>query len=224
MTGKSKGGEQSPPAGIPLTPENLQGAMRELEPGWSVPTLDQLKTLIAEIELIDGFVKQRDPRTPKRRINKPVRAALKLLREAAESQTQAINSGALEFLLLVQAAGGEFGHIHDELRTKQTLEKLAGFVAWMGDDSDERVAAMFGEEPSPPIYQSWHGKCRLWAPKLAAIWRPEGGQHTLSNRSSIVKLLHGLLIATGESDEPGKCTRDAVYQFLLRNRELLQAP
>jgi hypothetical protein len=214
MAGSKKAGAKAPARDMPLTPQNLQKAMRELEPEWTAPTIEQLAPLIDEISLLVGFVKKREPRAAKPRVVKPVKAALKLLREAAESRMLAIESGKVRFV-------APDLQTPDDARAGEALGRVSDFLSWLGADADEDIAAIFGEMPAPAPFQSWHGKARIWAPMIAAIWRPESGRSPLSERSSIVRVLHGLLIATGEVDKTMACTRGAVSKFLRDNKELL---
>jgi hypothetical protein len=202
-----------------LTPQSLLDALTALEPSWSSPSLERVTALVGDVGLLDGFVKRREGRA---RAASPIRAALKLLRETAEKRYSAIDTGRHSYIEPVRSNAGVWLHVPDLAKKATTLNKVRILSEWFGEETDEILAEMLGEIPLRKPSQSWHDKARRWVPMLAAIWHPLNGTHPLHEKSSIVRVLHGLLLATGEISGPAGCTPGAVCKFVRDNKHLLK--
>jgi hypothetical protein len=210
MPDKSASVASSQPEGsFDLTPEGLVAKTKEIEPSWNSLPLESARSVVETIELLDGY-KDDGSRTEAGPIEQQVEA----LRRAAEKRLAKIERGELTFVKadLIES---------DDVETSLRVRRLRQLLDWFGEADSQTIAMLdFGEDGFGHREKSWHGKVRMVAPHLA-YWRPQRGNIPISPRASFVRLLHALLIASGEDGGPSLCTIQAVFKFLQRNQNLL---
>jgi hypothetical protein len=194
-----------------LTAESLTKFTQKVEPSWTRLPIRNAESVVEFLWLMDGF-----STGSTRKGLGPVASQIEDLRNLATKRLSKIQLGEHHF---VKADLSQVDAAETSLRTK----RLQQFLDWLGDTDSAAVAQLdFGESGSFGQREaSWTQKSRIMVPNLA-FWRPPQGDIPISPRATFVRLLHALLVGSGEPEGPSQCTLQAVFQFLRRNKQLLE--